>query len=148
MNRFASPFLAVFCLSVVFACAAPLPCAGEDLSGDAILGTWVVAEKDAHIEIYRQDNRYYGRICWLRGGDPKPGEPPDPNMYETPRVGLVIVRGFSFDGKKWRWGTLYNPTDGRSYRGIINLDDKGRLHVRGFLGISLLGRTTIWQRVQ
>ncbi len=110
---------------------------------DAILGTWVVAEKDAHIEIYRNGDAYFGRISWLR--EP---EDPDADAVETPRVGLVIARDFRFDGRAWKGGTLYDPQDGKNYRGFMALDDRGALHVRGFIGISLLGRTTVWQRVK
>jgi uncharacterized protein (DUF2147 family) len=121
--------------------------------GDAILGVWVVQEKDAHIEIYRQGDAYFGKIVWLREPEgPDAGENGNglaaEKMVETPRVGLVIVRNFRFDGVAWRGGTLYDPQDGKSYQGVLTLDTKGALHVRGFIGISLLGRTTVWQRVK
>ena len=139
--------LLFFCL--VF--SAPAFCADEPLGSDAIAGTWVVAEKDAHIEIYRESDGYFGKISWMR--DPakeKPGDgpPPGSKMGETPRVGIIIVRNFKFDGKEWKGGTLYDPTDGKKYRGVISLGNKGELHVRGFIGISLFGRTTVWQRVR
>jgi uncharacterized protein (DUF2147 family) len=121
--------------------------AAEGLPDDAITGTWMVAEKDAYIDIYRQDDRYFGYISWLRGDNEKPGAA-EAKIHEIPKVGLVIVRGFVFDGHEWKGGTLYNPTNGKSYRGVISLDAKGQLHVRGFIGISLLGRTTIWQRIK
>jgi uncharacterized protein (DUF2147 family) len=142
--------LLVFLSLCVLLIALPLyPAAAPD--PDAIIGTWVVAEKDAHIEIYRQGDVYFGRISWLRGQDGgKPsgaGPAPEAMMHETPRVGLIIVRNFRFDGKAWKAGTLYDPTDGKSYRGIITLPGKDELHVRGYLGISLFGRTTVWHRV-
>lgn len=114
--------------------------------GDAILGVWEVAEKDAHIEIYRQGDRYHGKIVWLRAGE-EPGDNED-RMFETPKVGLVIVRDFRYEGKEWKGGTLYDPEDGKSYRGVITLDNQGALRVRGFIGVSLLGRTTVWHRVK
>jgi uncharacterized protein (DUF2147 family) len=115
---------------------------------DAVTGIWAVAEKNAHIEIYREGDAYYGRICWIRDdGRSSEGAPRESDMFEVPKVGLVIVRGFRFDGKEWTGGTLYNPTDGKSYRGVISLSDNGELHVRGFLWIRLLGKTTVWNRV-
>jgi uncharacterized protein (DUF2147 family) len=136
-----------FCL--VF--SAPAFCAAEPPSSDAITGTWQVVEKDAHIEIYREGDGYFGRISWMRQPpQEKPGDgpPPEKKAGETPRVGIIIVRNFKFDGKAWKRGTLYDPTDGKTYRGVISLGDKGELHVRGFIGISLFGRTTVWQRVR
>ncbi len=133
---------------LALAIGAAVPCRADDKAADAILGIWEVAEKDAHIEIYRQDNRYFGRICWLRENGEKKPDAQESKMYEIPKVGTLIVRGFRFNGIDWRDGTLYDPTDGKSYKGIIRLDAKGRLLVRGYLGISLLGRTTVWRRVE
>ncbi len=135
------------CLLLCLALCAPAFCLTPSVDPDAITGTWVVAEKDAHIEIYREGDQYYGRICWLRedGGRSKDA-PRESDMFEVPKVGLVIVRGFRFDGKQWSGGRLYNPTDVKSYRGVIRLGKNGELRVRGFLWIELLGKTTVWQR--
>ena len=144
-GTFRLPALSAFLWLVLGAAAH---CLAAEAASDAITGTWVVAEKDAHIEIYKEDTGYFGRISWLReGGEEKSGPHQDSKMHESPRIGLIIVRGFRFDGREWRGGTLYDPTDGKSYRGIIRLDNKGRLHVRGFIGISLFGRTTVWERM-
>ncbi len=136
-----------FFLCLALASGGAAPCLAGDPAADAILGTWVVEEKDAHVEIYKQDGRYFGRLSWLKDDD-KPGDSHGPKMHEAPRVGMIIVRDFRFNGREWRGGTLYDPTDGKSYKGIIRLDSKGRLHVRGYFGISLLGRTTVWQRLE
>jgi uncharacterized protein (DUF2147 family) len=148
LPAFSVPAALFFFLLLALAVVAAAPCLADAPAADAILGTWVVAEKDAHIEIYKQENRYCGRLSWLKDDDEKPGDRQAPKMHEAPRVGMVIVRDFLFNGREWRGGTLYDPTDGKSYKGIIRLDGKGRLHVRGYLGISLLGRTTVWQRVE
>ncbi len=135
----------LFCLLL----ATPVSFADSPPDPDAITGTWAVAEKDAHIEIYRDDDAYSGRISWLReDGKPSKGAPRESDMYEVPKVGLVIVRNFRFDGKEYTGGRLYNPTDGRSYRGVLTLVAPDELHVRGFLLIRLLGRTTVWRRVR
>ncbi len=148
-GRTRSAAVAALSLFLCLVFSAPAFCAAEPLSSDAIAGTWVVAEKDAHIEIYKEGDGYFGKISWMREPpDEKPGDrpPPERKVGETPRVGIIIVRNFKFDGKQWKGGTLYDPTDGKKYRGVISLGDKGELHVRGFIGISLFGRTTIWQR--
>ena len=141
-------FLALLFLCLLLAALPSLSsAAGPD--PDALVGSWVVAEKDAHIEIYRQGDRYFGRISWLREeGPPSPENkaPPESKMHEKPRIGLLIVRDFKFEGEAWK-GTLYDPSDGKSYRGIMTLASPDELHVRGYLGISLFGRTTIWHRV-
>ena len=75
-----------FFLSIALWTAAP--CRADAPAADAILGTWVVEEKDAHVEIYKQENRYFGRLSWIRDGEEeKPGDKQGPKMHEEPRVG-------------------------------------------------------------
>jgi uncharacterized protein (DUF2147 family) len=63
--------------------------------------------------------------------------------------GLEILRGLeraAHDPDTWAGGTIYDPTSGRTYRCRLTVDGD-RLHVRGYLGVPVLGRTTTWIRV-
>jgi uncharacterized protein (DUF2147 family) len=62
-------------------------------------------------------------------------------------VGLVILRDFKFDEDEWEGGKIYDPESGKTYSCILSIQDKGTLKVRGYVGISLLGRTEIWKKV-
>jgi uncharacterized protein (DUF2147 family) len=46
----------------------------------------------------------------------------------------------------WRDGSLYDPESGNTYSGKLSLNPDGTLSLRGYLGISLLGRTEHWTR--
>jgi len=46
----------------------------------------------------------------------------------------------------WEEGEIYDPKSGKDYGCAMKIDDKGNLAVRGFIGISLIGRTKIWQQ--
>ncbi len=75
-------------------------------------------------------------------------ENPDPALRSRPVIGLRIFEGFTYDGDgRWKNGTIYDPASGKTYSCKIRLQDDGSLKVRGFIGISLLGRTEIWTRV-
>jgi uncharacterized protein (DUF2147 family) len=129
-------------------------------SPDDILGEWSNAEKDARIEIIRCDGRYCGRIVWLKVPDYPDGSPdgipgtpkldhnnPDPARKKDPVIGLQIVRDFGYDGdNRWKGGTVYDPKNGKTYRGKITLVAPDRLDLRGYIGISLIGRTATWTR--
>jgi uncharacterized protein (DUF2147 family) len=57
------------------------------------------------------------------------------------------LSGFKFAGDNlWEDGTIYDPENGKTYRCKITLESPNRLNVRGFVGISLFGRTTVWTR--
>jgi uncharacterized protein (DUF2147 family) len=75
---------------------------------------------------------------------------PDPDLQDRPVIGLLITKDFVYNGKGlWHKGTIYDPDNGKTYKCKIKFGDNEKvLKVRGFVGISLLGRTTYWTRVQ
>ena len=134
--------------------------AAED---DAILGLWATEPDEngfAHVEIGRAGGVFEGRIVWLsepnvpandpegRGGQPKTDhENPDPALRDRPILGLRIAGGFRYVGNgQWKQGEIYDPATGNRYHCNIKLLPDGRLRVRGYVGIALLGRSTIWTR--
>jgi uncharacterized protein (DUF2147 family) len=129
---------------------------------DAIVGVWLNQEKEAQIEIYPCDGKYCGRIMWLKepnylANDPKgmAGKPrvdrenPDPSKRERPILGMNLVWGFSFSGGNlWESGFIYDPREGKTYKCKMTLETPDHLKVRGFIGISLIGKTNDWTRVK
>jgi uncharacterized protein (DUF2147 family) len=60
--------------------------------------------------------------------------------------GPPLLWGFKYKGaNKWEGGKIYDPNNGKTYSCKMTLEGN-TLKVRGFVGISLLGRTTIWTR--
>jgi uncharacterized protein (DUF2147 family) len=118
---------------------------------DKIEGVWFNDKKDAKIQIYKaRDGKFYGKIIWLKdplkNGKPKTDEKnPKDKMKTQPLVELVILRGFEVDGDTYEDGTIYDPDNGKTYD--CKMTYKGKtLAIRGFIGISLFGRTTVWER--
>ncbi len=74
---------------------------------------------------------------------------PDQNLAKRPVIGLEILKGFTYsnDGV-WEGGTIYDPKTGKTYSCKISMIDPNQIHVRGFVGISILGRTETWSRVR
>jgi len=127
---------------------------------DDILGVWDNQEKTAKIELFKCGEKYCGKIVWLKepnypegSEEGVPGTPkldnknPDPDLRKTPRLGLAIIRDFVHAGEnKWADGKVYDPKNGKTYSGKMTLVSPNQLNMRGFIGISLLGRTAIWTR--
>jgi len=66
---------------------------------------------------------------------------------DKPVVGMTILWGLKKDGDEWSDGEILDPDNGRVYRCKMTLSEDGtRLNVRGFIGISLIGRTQTWHR--
>jgi uncharacterized protein (DUF2147 family) len=120
---------------------------------DAIIGEWLVEEQTARIKITKVGDRYYGAISWLKepveNGKPQVDKNnPDPAKRTNPLLGLQLLQHFKYDeDNTWSDGTIYDSRDGKAYSCNITLLDKNKLKVRGYIGFSLLGKTTYWTRV-
>ena len=119
-------------------------------------GRWYAEGGAAQVEIAHCGDALCGEIVWLRSPFDENGCPltdrqnSEESLQQRPIVGLQILNNLTpVPGEPGRWsgGGIYDPTSGRTYRCIMSLDGADRLHVRGYLGIKLLGRTTTWIRV-
>lgn len=122
-------------------------------SGESdIEGRWLSGDGDGWIRIERDGESLVGIIA----GSPtkKPGEPPryddnnpDPALRERPLDGLTIMKGFEYAGDgRWTGGTIYDPNSGKTYKSTLTLVDADTLKVRGYIGVSLFGRSDTWTR--
>jgi uncharacterized protein (DUF2147 family) len=119
---------------------------------DKLEGLWYNDIKSAKIQISRSSNgKFNGRIVWLKeplkDGKPKTDDQnPDDQLKLRPIIGLPILSDFVKDGDyKYTDGTIYDPKNGKTYS--CNITYKGKtLAIRGYIGISLFGRTTVWER--
>lgn len=142
---------------------AALPALAVEKPEDAILGLWLTAPSEggrSRVEVVRSGNGYSGHIVWLELPEYPPDDPgdmgglprvnrnhPDPAHQKEPVLGLQVLEGFRYaGGTEWEDGTIYDPNNGKTYRCRLRLQEDGSLHVRGFIGFSFLGRTTIWVR--
>jgi uncharacterized protein (DUF2147 family) len=124
---------------------------------DDILGIWYNEERTAKLQIYKENDHYFGKIVWLKVTmDTITGKPrtdkynPDDKLKNVPLMGLVIVKNFAFDGEaEWKGGTIYDTKNGKTYNSYMKFGaDNNVLKLRGYIGISLLGRTTTWFRTK
>ena len=84
----------------------------------------------------------------------EPGEEPNPlcdkcpdEKKNKPVIGMQIGSGLKKDGDVWSGGEILDPQNGKTYKCKVWLEDKGKkLNVRGFIGVSVLGRTQVWIR--
>ena len=117
------------------------------------VGTWTNEDKEARVEIYKCGSKLCDKIVWLKEPlrDRKPKldrSNPDKNLQTRPILGLVFMQNFEPDGdNKWDNGTIYDPKSGKTYSCYMKVLDKDQMEVKGYIGISLIGRTQNWTRV-
>jgi uncharacterized protein (DUF2147 family) len=124
-------------------------------AGDAVLGKWINPSGEGQIQIYKKGNLYFGKLAWLKApNDDASGQPktdknnPDKTQQSKPLLGLEILKNFKFDGDDvYEDGTKYDPKNGKTYSCKMTINGN-KLKIRGFIGISLLGRSETWTRVK
>uniref|UniRef100_UPI004048D827 DUF2147 domain-containing protein n=1 Tax=Roseivirga sp. TaxID=1964215 RepID=UPI004048D827 len=125
----------------------------ESNEGDAILGTWLTDENKAKIEIYQEKGLYHGRIIWLKEPLNEKGQPKmdkennDKSKRNRPILGMNLIQGFKFSDGKWEGGEIYDPENGKTYSCVIKLKGN-KLEVRGYVGMTMFGRTVTWVRAE
>jgi uncharacterized protein (DUF2147 family) len=123
---------------------------------DACLGTWLTGSRKGHVQIYKQGDKYFGKIIWLKEpNDPATGKPrldaknADAQKKSRPILGMINLINFKYDGDNvWEDGKIYDPENGKEYSCKMRLINSNQLDVRGYIGVSLIGRTDSWVRVK
>ena len=94
-----------------------------------------------------------GKIVWLkeplRNGKPKLDDNnPEEKLRSRPIQGMVFMKDFNYDeNNKWDDGTIYDPKSGKTYSCYMKVLSKDKMEVKGYIGISLIGRTQTWTRL-
>ena len=122
---------------------------------EIIEGTWLTADADGWVELAIDGSELTGRIAGSPD-DPQNLNPPrldienpDPALRGRRLLGMIILSGFQYESDgRWTGGRVYDPNNGKTYRGTIELLDRNTLSLRGFIGISLFGRSESWTRVE
>jgi uncharacterized protein (DUF2147 family) len=127
-----------------------------------IVGDWLVESRDAVIRIEQIGGQYQGYILWqlhdsygpedgpeLNGKVVTDRYNPNPALRYLPLTGLRLLKGLHYepDSQKWLGGRIYNADNGRTYNCQVRMLDSNRLQLRGYIGISLFGGSTVWSRV-
>jgi uncharacterized protein (DUF2147 family) len=138
--------LFVLCLGLVVALQSGTAY-GQTTKGDAIIGTYLTPKKDGKIQIYKRAGKYFGKVITGDRPNELDTKNPEASLRTRKLIGLEILTNFEFDGDDtWEDGKIYDPNEGKTYSCKMTLEGKN-LKVRGFIGISLLGRNEIFTRI-
>ncbi len=118
-----------------------------------VFGRWITIDdetgnKKGIVEIFEENGKVYGRIIEIL--EPEHRKRKCNNCEgvnkDKPILGLTIIKGLTKKGDTYDGGEITDPKNGKTYRCKITMDGKDKLIVRGYLGISLFGRSQVWIR--
>jgi uncharacterized protein (DUF2147 family) len=145
INRWLFSAIIMFLLAMPLGAAEPTP-----------VGLWKTIDDNTGqprglVRIREVNGRYEGRV---EKGFPRPDEKEPPRCEKCdgarrnqPVLGMTILWGLTKQGDEYQGGEILDPESGKIYRAKMALSDGGKkLEVRGFIGISLLGRSQTWLR--
>ena len=148
------PVVTLMLVAAALSVAGPARVRAADPSA---IGLWEQVDENTNkaeswFRISEKNGVYEGAIVKMF---PKPGE--DPNWVcskcegaekNQPVLGLNLIKGMQRSGLSYEGGTIMDPRDGKVYRALMNVSPDGsKLEVRGYLGISLFGRSQTWNRL-
>lgn len=117
---------------------------------DSIIGAWESDEKDVRMEFFKQGDLYKAKLLWGNKIVESDGQTskkdvknPDASLRSRNIIGIVSLTGLTWDGKQYTGGKIYDPPSGKTYSCKAWVDGD-KLHLRGFMGLSLMGKTVIW----
>jgi len=137
--------------------AAAFAASALALAQSSPAGTWKTIDDTTGkprgvIEITEKDGVYNGRLVksLVEPADSKPKvcDKCTDARKDQPIVGMTLLTGLRKSGEnEWAGGEILDPETGKLYKCKMALADDGKkLNVRGFIGISLIGRTQTWER--
>jgi uncharacterized protein (DUF2147 family) len=119
-----------------------------------IFGKWKTVDDETGmengiVEIYEKAGKVYGRIIEILEKEKKhfKCEMCEGEDKNKPVLGLVIIKGLKKKGDFYEGGKVTDPKNGKSYHCKMTLEGKDKLIVRGYIGISLFGRSQTWFRI-
>ena len=129
-------YAATLALGLIVSTASAAP-------SDTPVGTWSTANGHGVVAIEQCGGALCGRIV---GIDRAPTEPMPTDVNGRSQCGLTILTN-EMPAADGTWlGQITDPRDGNTYQAKLWLDAGGNLHLRGYIGIPLLGSTQIWRK--
>jgi uncharacterized protein (DUF2147 family) len=140
------------CRAAAFILALMLAAVPAPLRAEALIGTWLTQQRDAHIRVAKCGKALCGTVVWLREAvDPKTGQAPvdsknpNPSLRSRKIVGIRIFAMEQDNTGSWTGG-IYNSDDGQTYKGRVVPRGESELEVQGCSG--MLCGSEVWTRTK
>ena len=128
---------------------------GTYVFGQSPIGLWKTIDDEtgkekSYVEIFEKDGKLYGKVTKIltKGKEDSKCEKCSGVLKNKPIQGMVVLSDLKKNGNEWTGGKIVDPNSGKEYKATVKLNGKDKLDVRGYVGISLVGRTQTWHKVK
>ena len=107
-------------------------------------------EVDSVVEMYKKDGKAYAKIIEIMDENRQNAvcDKCEGENKNKPILGLEILTGLEEKGDEWSGGKILDPRNGKEYNCFIKLINPNKLKLRGYIGVSLFGKTKYWKRAK
>ena len=129
-------------ISTLFLCSILLW--GQTYKGDDILGYWMSPKKDLLIKVYKESNKYYGKVIWFfkyAKTDENPNGVPEEQWLNT-----VVMKHFVFEKNEWNHGEIHNLKTGKKYSAYIQLKNQNTLKLVGYIFLPIFSESVLFTK--
>ena len=146
-------FLLNFSISLLLTCIAPqmrsVPPAEQ------ICGKWESSDKNLIVQVYMQNNKFFGKIIWYTDTGGKPMDygtdkrNPEPALRSRKILGMSVLYDMVYkpNTNSWEDGMIYESKNGREWNASVYIDKNGLLRVKGYWHFKLIGRNMTFFKV-
>lgn len=117
-------------------------------SKDPIVGMWLNPSGEGKVDIYESNGKFFGKLYLVKDKSKKDTQNPDEKLKSRALNGVVILNNFTKKGNSYEGGEIYDPKSGKTYSCKMKLKGDDALDIRGFIGISMFGRSETWTRTK
>lgn len=118
------------------------------------IGLWKTIDDEtgnakSHVEIYEQNGKLHGKVVkLLADASTSVCSNCSGKKKDQPIEGMEILEGLTKYKDYWSYGKILDPNNGKVYKCSVWTDGSDKLKLRGYIGISALGRNQVWHRVE
>ncbi|SHM68777.1 DUF2147 domain-containing protein [Polaribacter sp. KT 15] len=124
------------------------------INSQTIFGKWNSKNEtgtvDSVLEVYEKNGKAYAKVVEILNPARKNALCVDceGEYKDKPILGLDILSGLEKDDDEWSGGQIIDPRNGKTYKCYIKLVNANKLKLRGYIGVSLFGKTAYWERAK
>jgi uncharacterized protein (DUF2147 family) len=118
------------------------------ITPDAIVGDWMTIERNATIRVFKNHDKYYGKLLWYAPFNEQDEGRKIDHSENSKYLNKMVMKDFVFDKKEWNGGEINDLHKGKNYKAFLKLNHKNQLEVTGYILFRWLSQTLVLNKME